>query len=398
LSSVKNIILGITGGIAAYKACDLIRLFVKAGIRVHPVMTPSAARFITPLTISYLASNKVLIDFFEEKIDWSVEHVELAQKADLMLVAPATANIIAKIAHGLADDYVSLSALTFAGKGQKPLIIAPAMNFRMYEHPATVQNIKTLRERGVVIVDPEEGELACGEVGAGRLASIDKIHKTVLEKLELSNDLRNVRAIVTAGGTSEPIDPVREITNRSSGKMGYCIATELKNRGATVILITSSSLPDPSVDKIIRFKTASELENILNSEFNKCNLLVMAAAVADFEVKEKNRDKIHRTAENITIELTPTADIIAGLAKQKGDRLIVGFAAETDNLIKQAQSKLESKGIDMVVGNDISRDDIGFGSDYNEVVIVMRNRQIRMKRALKSEIAENIVDEIASII
>jgi phosphopantothenoylcysteine decarboxylase/phosphopantothenate--cysteine ligase len=286
LSDTGHIILGITGGIAAYKACDLVRLFVKDKFRVYPVMTQSAAKLVSPLTLSYLASNKVYYDIFDEKIDWNVEHVTLAEKADLMLIAPATANIIAKLAVGLADDFVSLTALTFAGTMEKPLVVAPAMNFRMYRHPATQKNIEILKNRGVHIIEPEVGELACGETGEGRLADIKKIHETVNRILNRNLDFDGVRVIVTAGGTREPIDSVRVITNRSSGKMGYALANQLKRRGAVVTLMTSSNLPDPPVDRIIRFETVSQLREELDREFDNCDLLLMTAAVSDFTVSK----------------------------------------------------------------------------------------------------------------
>lgn len=398
MSVTRNIIVGITGGIAAYKACDLIRLFKKSGIRVHPIMTKSATEFITPLTISCLASNKAIVDIFDNDMQRNVEHVELAKLADLMLVVPATANIIAKMASGIADDPVSLAALTFAGGDQKPLIIAPAMNFRMYNHPATRQNLETLKKRGVIIVDPETGELACGEKREGRLASIEAIHDIVIEALNESRDMINIHAIVTAGGSEEPIDPVRVISNRSSGKMGYAIAEQLKKRGVNVTLISSVDLPDPGVDEIIKFKSADDLKTILDSKFPSCDLLVMTAAVADFKAKKESSTKIHRKDGSITIEFIPTDDIVAGLAKIKENRFVVGFAAESEDMLKRAKNKLKTKGLDMIIANDISRSDIAFNSDYNEVVIITSDGEKKLERDLKINIAKIIVDEIASAI
>jgi phosphopantothenoylcysteine decarboxylase/phosphopantothenate--cysteine ligase len=396
LSDTGHIILGITGGIAAYKACDLVRLFVKDKFRVYPVMTQSAAKLVSPLTLSYLASNKVYYDIFDEKIDWNVEHVTLAEKADLMLIAPATANIIAKLAVGLADDFVSLTALTFAGTMEKPLVVAPAMNFRMYRHPATQKNIEILKNRGVHIIEPEVGELACGETGEGRLADIKKIHETVNRILNRNLDFDGVRVIVTAGGTREPIDSVRVITNRSSGKMGYALANQLKRRGAVVTLMTSSNLPDPPVDRIIRFETVSQLREELDREFDNCDLLLMTAAVSDFTVSKPTEGKLHRSEGAITIELIPTEDIIGHVAERKGKRFVVGFAAETAKLADRAKEKLKSKNLDMIVANDISREDIGFDSDQNEAFIITQDEKIHLAKNSKEKIAAMIADEIST--
>lgn len=398
LTAAGNIIIGITGGIAAYKACDLIRLFAKDKFRVHPVMTKAATEFITPLTISCLSSNKAVVDIFDSRIERNVEHIELADIADLMLIAPATADIIAKLASGIADGPVSLIALAFHGTGEKPLVVAPAMNYRMYRHPATQRNLEILKERGVIVIDPEEGELACGETGEGRLASVDVIYNAVIKALDETRDMKNINAIVTAGGTEEPIDPVRVISNRSSGKMGYAVAKQLKRRGAKVTLISSVDLPDPGVDEIARFKTTSDLREILDSKFPSCDLLVMTAAVADFKPKKQSETKLHRSDGNITIELKPTDDIIANLAKNKGNRFIVGFAAESEDMISRAKAKLKSKELDMIIANDILRSDIGFGSEYNEVVILDNNGEKTIKRDLKINIAKGIVDEIAFMI
>lgn len=396
MSDNGNIILGITGGIAAYKACDLVRLFVKDKFRVYPVMTQSAAKLVSPLTISYLASNKVHYEIFDEKIDWDVEHVTLAEKADLMLIAPATANIIAKLAIGLADDFVSLTALAFAGTMGKPLVIAPAMNFRMYRHPATQKNLEILRNRGVHIIEPEVGELACGETGEGRLADIKTIHETVNRILNRNLDFDGLKVIVTAGGTREPIDSVRVISNRSSGKMGYALANQFKRRGANVTLMTSSSLPDPPVDRIIRFETVSQLREKLDREFDNCDILLMTAAVSDFAVKKPAKGKLHRSDGAVSIELIPTEDIIGHVAERKGNRYVVGFAAETEELVERGREKLKSKHLDMIVANDISREDIGFDSDQNEAVIITKDEKILLAKNSKEKIAAMIADEISS--
>ena len=394
----KGIILGISGGIAAYKACDLIRLFVKDGFRVFPVMTPSAARFITPLSISYLASNKVYIDPFAENIDWDIEHIELAKRADVMLIAPATANIIAKIACGLADDFVSLTALTFAGDNQKPMLIAPAMNYRMYHHPATVKNMEILKNRGVIIVEPEKGELACGEIGEGKLAPVEMIFNAVIESLGIKHDFKDKKVIVTAGGTREQIDPVRFICNRSSGKMGYALAVEFKRRGADVTLVSSANLPNPGVDRFIEVTSAKDMQNTLEGIFQWCDILVMAAAVSDFTMKSPSQEKIKRSGSNLTVELVPTDDIVTKLTAIKGSRIVIGFAAEDGNPVPNAQMKLHSKNLDMIIANDISRTDTGFASDYNEVVIIWNDIQTVVEKAHKTIVARKIVDSIAELI
>lgn len=398
MNSKKGIIIGITGGIAAYKTCELIRLFIKDNFAVFPVMTPSAARFITPLTIAHLACHRVYIDPFDENVDWNVEHVELVQKADAMIIAPATANIIAKIACGLADDFVSLTALTFAGDTYKPLVIAPAMNYRMYRNPATINNLGILKDRGIKIIEPEKGELACGEWGEGRLAPVDIIHRGVIELLGMKRDFEGRNVIITAGGTMEPIDPVRFIGNRSSGKMGYALATEFKKRGANVTLISSSSLPNPGVDRFIEVTTSDDLKNALEKTFPSCDILVMAAAVSDFKLNNPSGEKIRRGEDEIHLDLKPTEDIIAGLAEQKGKRIIIGFAAESHDAILNARSKMKSKNLDMIVANDISRPDIGFASDFNEVIIIREGVEKIVGKALKTDIAREIVDSISEIL
>jgi phosphopantothenoylcysteine decarboxylase/phosphopantothenate--cysteine ligase len=393
----EHIIIGITGGIAAYKVCDLIRLFVKQDYRIHPIMTESATRFITPLTISCLATNKVLTDIFDEKIDWDIEHVELAQKAQMMIIAPATANIMAKIANGIADDFLSLTALTFAGTGTKPLVVAPSMNFRMYNHVATRQNMDILRQRGVFFIDPDKGELACGEIGEGRLAPVEKIFSDSIDILKKNTQLKNIRAIVTAGGTREPVDSVRVISNRSSGKMGYAVAAELKKRGALVTLISSVDLVNPGADELIRFETCTDLKNVLDKAFNDCDMLIMAAAVSDFTVADPLDKKLHRSEGEISITLVPSVDIISSLARNKGKRLVIGFAAESENPVERAVNKLNQKNLDMIIANDISRSDIGFNSDYNEVVIITGSDRIKIGKATKNEVAAGIIDKVVEL-
>jgi phosphopantothenoylcysteine decarboxylase/phosphopantothenate--cysteine ligase len=384
-----KIILGIGGGIAAYKAAELARLLMQRGHEVRAAMTPAAREFVQPLTFAALTGRKTLTDLFA--IESAIEHIQIAQENDLLAIAPATADLIAKLAHGLADDFVTTLYLAFTG----PVVIAPAMNVNMWRHPATQANIETLRRRGHIIVEPESGYLACGMTGPGRLADPEAIALAIERAGVKRRDMEGEVALITAGPTEEPLDPVRYISNRSSGKMGYALAEAALARGARVILISGPvRLTPPAGAETILVRTAAEMRQKVFENLEPAGIVIKAAAVADFHVSKPPDQKIKKTAARISLELDPTPDILAELGRKKGDRLLIGFAAETENLRQEARRKLESKNCDMVVGNLVGAPGVGFESDENEVILALRTGQtIALERAPKREIADRIFDE-----
>ena len=360
----KNILIGITGGIAAYKICELIRKFKKNGANVRVVATPNALNFVTKLTLQNLSQNEVYVEEFNVK-DWRPEHISFADEADIMLIAPATANTISKIATGVADNLLTSIACAF----NKKMIIAPAMNCNMWNNPVVQENISKLRSLGVEFLEPESGFLACGYIGKGRLCSIDKIYSSVVEALNYSKKLEGKKVVVTSGGTIEDIDPVRYISNYSSGKMGFAIANAAKNMGAEVVLITTKNFEAPY--KIVKVKSAIDMQNAIDKEFETSDYIIMAAAVADYRVKNYSQQKMKKTNDdNLVLELVKNPDILKGLCDKKTHQIIVGFCAESENLLNNAKEKIAKKGCDYLVANDISRADIGFSSDDNEVSIL----------------------------
>jgi len=389
-------ILGVGGGIAAYKAAELARKLVEGGAEVQVVMTAAARQFVAPLTFAALTGRRVITSLFpesssEDTLASAVEHIEVARSGDLLVVAPATADLMAKFAHGLADDFLSTLYLAFTG----PVILAPAMNANMWRHPATEANLAVLRSRGHIIVGPEQGALACGVVGPGRMAEPATIAQAAFFKLSPRRDLEGETVLVTAGPTQEPLDPVRFISNRSSGKMGYALAEAAAARGARVILISGPvSLPEPYGVELIKVRTAAEMREAVLARLGPATILIKAAAVADFHVARVPEQKIKKTATRISLELEPTPDILAELGSKKGDRLLIGFAAETENLTEEARRKLRSKNCDMVVGNLVGRPGSGFESDTNEVVLALATGEtIKLPPASKREIADRILDE-----
>jgi phosphopantothenoylcysteine decarboxylase / phosphopantothenate---cysteine ligase len=389
-----NVILGVGGGIAAYKAAELARLFIKRGDQVQAVLTESAQEFITPLTFAALTGRKVITGLFssdspEGTLSSAVEHIGVAQENDILVVAPATANILARFANGIADDFLSTLYLAFTGT----VVLAPAMNDNMWRHPATQANLSTLRARGHVIVEPDEGFLACGTIGPGRLAEPEKIAAAVVT----SGDLTGETILITAGPTQEPIDPVRYLSNRSSGKMGYALAEAAAVRGAKVLLISGPvSLPCPPHLERTMVRTAQEMRDAVFARLDEAGIVIKCAAVADFRVAHPAGNKIKKTAARVSLELDPTPDILAELGRKKGDRLLIGFAAETDNLRSEAKRKLEAKNCDMLVANLVGDGkDSGFESDSNEVLLALRSGEIiELPRASKREIANQILDRI----
>jgi phosphopantothenoylcysteine decarboxylase/phosphopantothenate--cysteine ligase len=395
-----RIVLGVGGGIAAYKSTELARTLEQRGHRIQVVMTRAAQEFIQPLTFAALTNRKVITGLFSQTSDHdtlssAVEHIAVAQENDALVVAPATANLLAKFAYGFADDFLSTLYLAFTG----PVILAPAMNTAMWEHPATQANLEMLRNRGCSVVDPDAGWLACGTVGEGRLADPLRIAEHVDSLRRQKKDFEGEVILITAGPTQEPLDPVRYISNRSSGKMGYAIADEAAKRGARVILISGPvTVPEPRNVQVIPVRTASEMRKAVMENLAESTIIIKNAAVADYHISDVPRQKLKKTAARLSLELDPTPDILAEIGQQKGDRLLIGFAAETHNLIEEARRKMISKNCDMLVGNLVDQEGLGFESDRNEVEMITRSGQtIHAGPADKREIAERILDQIATL-
>ena len=393
----KHILLGVTGSIAAYKAANIVRLLVTQGAEVKIVMTPLAKQFITPLTLATLAKNPIYVDFFNpENGEWN-SHVSLGMWADAYLIAPATANTIGKMANGIADNLLLTSYLS----AKCPVFVAPAMDLDMYAHSAVQKNIETLKSYGVHFIDAEDGELASGLVGKGRLAAPEKIVESLDAFFNGQMSLTGKKVMVTAGPTYEKIDAVRFIGNYSSGKMGYAIAEDCANRGAEVVLVsgpTSLNVHNCNI-KLIRVNSAREMYEACNSEFPQCNAAVLSAAVADFTPQNVSDTKIKRKDNNLEITLKPTDDIAANLGKQKGDRVLVGFALEKENELKNAIGKLERKNFDFIVLNSMNDKGAGFNHDTNKITIINRSKEVK-NYDLKSKVmvAKDIVDEIEKLL
>jgi phosphopantothenoylcysteine decarboxylase/phosphopantothenate--cysteine ligase len=366
-----KIILGVGGGIAAYKSAEVARLLMQEGHEVQAVMTRAAQEFIRPLSFAALTGRKTLTDLFA--IESAIEHISVAQDSELLVIAPATADLIAKLAHGLADDFLTTLYLAFTG----PVVVAPSMNSNMWLHPATQANLETLRRRGHRIVEPESGYLACGMTGPGRLADPAAIVEAIRRESRRRRDLEGETVLITAGPTQEPLDPVRYISNRSSGKMGYALAEAAAARGARVILISGPvHIAPPRGVELISVRTAAEMREKVFENLAPASIVVKAAAVSDFHLSKVPDQKVKKTAARLSLELDPTPDILAELGRKKGDRLLIGFAAETQNLHQEARRKLESKNCDMVVGNLVGGSETGFESDENEVVLALATGEL----------------------
>jgi phosphopantothenoylcysteine decarboxylase/phosphopantothenate--cysteine ligase len=393
-----KIALGVSGGIAAYKAAELVRLLQDRGVRVQVVMTRAAQEFVRPLTFAALSGEKVITDLFgagaeEPNIDSAVEHIAVAQSIDALIVAPATADVIAKFAHGEANDFLTTLFLATTA----PVVVAPAMNVNMWENAATQANLQTLRARGVRIVEPDAGYLACGMVGPGRLAANETILAAALEALGATQDLGGETLLVTAGPTREPIDPVRYLGNRSSGKMGYALAEAAARRGAKVILVSGpTALKPPANVEFVPVQTARQMHDAVLSALDRSTVVIKAAAVADFTVRHPADQKIKRKGA-ITLELEPTPDILAEVGARKGHRIVVGFAAETHDMLENARKKLESKSLDAIVLNDVSQPGIGFDSERNAVTILTRSNTENVPENSKWEVAHRVLDAVVKI-
>jgi phosphopantothenoylcysteine decarboxylase/phosphopantothenate--cysteine ligase len=392
-----RITLGVTGGIAAYKSAELVRRLQDDGHSIQVVMTRAAREFVTPLTFAALSGQRVITDLFsnqpggEGSVDSAIDHIAVAQRTDLLLVAPATADVLAKFAHGIADDF--LTTLYLASTA--PVVVAPAMNVNMWQHAATQENVAALLARGVRIVEPRDGYLACGMTGSGRLAEQEEILKTVREVLQGKQDLAGETILVTAGPTCEDIDPVRFLTNRSSGKMGYAVAAAAARRGAKIALVSGpTALETPQGVERLDVRSTEEMQRAVQSKFAGCTIAIFAAAVADYRPAEKSGQKIKHGEEGLTLRLEPNPDILATVAKEKGERLVVGFAADTEHVAENARKKLAQKNADMIVANDVTKEGAGFDGDTNIVTLFSRDgRDLPLPRLSKPEVADRILDE-----
>lgn len=390
----KCVVIGVTGGIAVYKALDVISALRKKDIEVHVIMTESATKFVNPLTFQSISQNMVVTDMFAEPKAWEIQHISLAQKADLMLIAPATANIIGKVANGIADDMLST---TIMAASKAKVIFAPAMNTNMYQNKIVQNNIEKLKNFDYDFIEPASGRLACGDVGIGKLADVNTIVEKVLSELnDKKKDLEGKKVLISAGPTIAPIDPVRYITNRSTGKMGYSIAKEAKDRGAEVVLVSGPTILNPPKDvKIINIKTNEEMKNEIFKYFDWADIVIKSAAVADYKPKEYSTEKIKKGDGDLNLSLTRDNDILKSLGEIKTHQVLVGFAAESNDVLKNADKKLKNKNLDFIVANDITASDTGFGSDDNKVVILSKdNEKLELEKMSKIEVASNIFDMI----
>ena len=392
-----KVCLGVSGGIAAYKSAELIRQLQQNGLEVQVVMTGHAREFLTPLTMASLSGRKVITDLFAEpggeaNIESAIEHIAVAQSIDLLVVAPATANIVGKLAHGIADDF--LTTLYLATRA--PVLVAPAMNVQMWEHPTVEDNLARLRARGVRVVEPDEGYLACGMTGAGRLASPASIVAATLEMLRVQRDLEQETVLVTAGPTQEPLDPVRYLSNRSSGKMGYAVAEAAFRRGARTILVSGpTALRPPDGVEFVSVRTAAEMEQAVLAWLDEATVVIKAAAVADYRAAQVSSQKIKKREGPLTLHLERTPDVLKAVSCRKGTRLLVGFAAETEHLLEQARRKLTEKNLDLVVANDVTQS--VFASDFSSAVLVTRDGVTELPRMAKPELAHRILDTVREL-
>lgn len=391
----KNIVLGVTGGIAAYKAVEVVSRLKKAGAAVHVIMTEGATKFVTPLTFRELSANPVAVHMWEEPKTWNVEHIALATLADIFLIAPATANVIAKIANGIADDMLSTTVLAT----KAPVVIAPAMNTNMYLNPITQQNITKLASLGYRFIEPATGMLACGVEGPGRLAEPSTIVEYVGNLFNRNCSLQGKKVLITAGGTREPLDPVRYIGNRSSGKMGYALAAAAAARGAEVLLVSGpANLPVPQGVTLIPVESAQQMRDAVLGEYHDADIVIKAAAVADYRCVKQAEHKIKKNDENLTIILEKNPDILAELGRLKTKQILVGFAAETEQLVAYATEKLNRKNADMIVANNVMLPDAGFNTDTNIVKLLYRDGRIEdLPKMEKTQLAGIILDRICSL-
>lgn len=394
-----KVALAVTGGIAAYKAAEIVRLLQDRGIRVQVVMTQAAQEFVRPLTFAALSGEKVITGMFDREtaqapnIDSAIEHIAVAQSIDALLVAPATADILAHFAQGIAGDFLTTLYLATTA----PVVVAPAMNVNMWNHPATQNNLEILRGRGVKIVEPCAGYLACGMTGAGRLAENETIIAAVMEALGASQDLTGETVLVTAGPTREKIDPARYLTNRSSGRMGYAVAEAALRRGARVLLISGpTALTPPAAAEVTRVESAEQMLGAVLNFLPQATIVIKTAAVSDYRAKSVAEQKLKRKGP-LALELEPTADILKEISLRKQSRIVIGFAAETENVLENARQKLASKNLDGIVVNDVSREGVGFDSERNQVTIITHDQIIEVPETTKWEVAQRVLDQVVRI-
>ncbi len=389
----RTVVVGLTGGIACYKACEVVRLLAQAAARVPVIMTAGAREFVTPLTLQTLAGHPVSTDTFSLTQESEIGHIRLADSAEAIVIAPATANVLAKLAGGIADDLLTTVLLAT----RAPVVVAPAMNVHMWQHPATQENVARLRARGVRMVGPASGSLACGYEGEGRLADPADIVEEVLRVLT-SQDLAGERVLVSAGPTQEPLDPIRFLSNRSSGKMGHAVARVAARRGAEVTLVTGpTALPPPPGVRVLRIETASEMARALTAEFPRASVLVMSAAVADYRPRRALSRKLKKSMHGLTLELERNADILTGLARRKGRRIVVGFAAETHDVVAEARRKLREKHLDLIVANDVTAPGAAVGGDTNVVHLLdAAGLDEPLPQLPKEEVASRILDWVVT--
>ena len=394
-----RIALGITGGIAAYKAAEIVRLVQDRGIRVQVVMTRAAQEFIRPLTFAALSGEKVITGMFaageehEPNLDSAIEHIAVAQSIDALLVVPATADVLAHFAQGIATDFLTTLYLATTA----PVVVAPAMNVNMWNHPATQANLEILRKRGVRIVEPGSGYLACGMTGPGRLAENDAIVSTLLEVLGSAQDLAGETVLITAGPTREKIDPVRYLTNRSSGRMGYALAEAASRRGARVLLVSGpTALTPPASTELTRVESTEQMRDAVLNLLPQATIVIKTAAVCDYRPKSTAGQKMKRKGP-MTLELEPTPDILKDISLKRGTQILVGFAAETENVLENARQKLVSKNLDAIVVNDVSREGVGFDTERNAVTIITRDDVVEVPETTKSEVAQRVLDQVVRL-
>lgn len=393
----KTVVIGVSGGIAVYKTLDVVSRLRKLGVNVNVIMTKSATEFVTPLSFQSLSQNYVVCDMFEDPKTWDVEHISLAKRADVFLIAPATANVIGKIANGIADDMLTTTVMATKAK----VLIAPAMNTNMYENPILQRNINTLKELGYNFVEPESGRLACGDTGKGKLASPETIVDEVVKLLSKDQDLKGKSIIVTAGPTIESIDPMRYITNRSTGKMGYSIAKEAIERGADVTLITGPTnlTPPQNLKKLVKIESAKDMYEAVLANLDENDVVIKSAAVADYKPKNYSNKKIKKSDDDLVIELDRNKDIAQEIGKIKNNKILVGFAAETNDLIENASLKIKKKNLDFIVANDLTKEGAGFGVDTNIVKIIDKEGNItEYPKMKKEEVANIILDKIKELL
>jgi phosphopantothenoylcysteine decarboxylase/phosphopantothenate--cysteine ligase len=394
-----KVALGVTGGIAAYKAAEIVRLLQDRGIRVQVIMTRAAQEFVRPLTFAALSGEKVITGMFSPSeghapnIDSAIEHIAVAQSIDALVVAPATADVLAQFAQGIAGDFLTTLYLATTA----PVVVAPAMNVNMWEHPATRANLEILCQRGVKIVEPGSGYLACGMTGSGRLAENEAIVAAVLEALGASQDLAGETVLITAGPTREKIDPARYLTNRSSGRMGYAVAEAALRRGARVLLVSGpTALTPPGAAEVTRVESAEQMRDAVLNLLPQSTIVIKTAAVSDYRVKSVSAQKIKRKGP-MTLDLEPTADILKEISVRRQSQIVVGFAAETENVLENARQKLAAKHLDAIVVNDISREGVGFDSDRNEVTIITHGEVVEVPETTKWEVAQRVLDQIVRL-